>query len=626
MPGRQAPKETPRWKRPKPPTGPVVMVNGKPNKRLTAQLHERQPLQPVTVQQLAPQLHRPWRFRRHVIPLIWLAALGICLAIHRAQHPWYAEAGLTAMAAVTIVSTRHLTSFPRLNSQASCAITLVTGTLTAWLGVVHWLSWFILVAWAAPAALWVHHYRWRPAEPKTAPAGRSAAEIWAELSAEQKWSSWLGAGKPIPGGMQYQVFCRGTRTHIDTIVAKPAAVAAAYNRPVTEAFVGADPHGIKSKGVFTMLRTGTLDQTMRWDPRGLDHATGLARVGRFPDSEPVRERWFTLPEDGVNHAVVAGVTGAGKTGLLNLGLAISAMSGLVCPVILDPQFGQALPAWREHVAYACGTDECVTYLQGLEAAMLDRSELLGNIRWGPGGKRRGMGFYNPFLLAEMGYDLPVIEVIIDEAPLLLCIKDALRIIQNIAKLGRKTGVRLKLAVQVPSLKEMGDQALRSMLAGGSVFCLRTGDKVSGNMLNINAAPWDLPEYFRDGSKTYGIGYAHTGENRPDTPMRIDWLPDPYEVAEQAAGCQLIRKMDGRFAAKMAEIMAQANATAEQLNAEANTFAERQMLVLARIGTGRTRGELIHACHPLKLSEVTAAVEQLIRDGKATERGGRIVRL
>jgi hypothetical protein len=529
-----------------------------------------------------------------------------------------------------VVATRHRPPFPRINAQVSAGITVITGSLTAWLGIVPVLSYLFLVpCWAVPAALWLHHYRWRPAEPATPRTGHTTAEIFAELCAAQKWSAWLGAPQQIPGGEQFTVYCKGAKTQIDQIVAKPGAVAAAFDRPVTEAFVGSHPHGIKSRGIFTKLRSSTLDGIVDWDGQSLDLGTGLARVGRFPDGKPVHERWYTPGEDGVSGCIVAGTTGSGKTGLLNLGTAISCSSRLVCPVILDPQYGQAMPAWREHVTYACGTDECLKYLKGLHAAMMDRSAFLGSVEWKDhrGRKRRGMGFYDPVILAANGIDLPIIEVTIDEAPVLLAVSaEARKLVQEIAKLGRKTGVRLKLAAQVPSLTELGDQALRSMLVGGNVFALRSGDKVSGNMLLIDAAPWDLPQFFRNGERTYGLGYASTAENRPDTPMRIDRIADPYTVAERCAKWGLIRKMDDRYAAKVAEVVAAEDATAEQLNTEAQSAAERELYVLGKIGTGRTRGELVHICGgTLKLSQVNEAISQLVKDGKVADQGGRLIR-
>jgi hypothetical protein len=92
------------------------------------------------------------------------------------------------------------------------------------------------------------------------------------------------------------------------------------------------------------------------------------------------------------------------------------------------------------------------------------------------------------------------------------------------KLGRKAGESEWLVAQVPSLAELGgDQALRSMLVGGNVVSLRTGDKVSAGMLGLEADPASLPKYFPDGEPTQGLGYAVTMDNR-QAPMRTDLIP------------------------------------------------------------------------------------------------------
>ena len=406
---------------------------------------------------------------------------------------------------------------------------------------------------------------------------------------------------------------------------RPSAVAAAYDRPVTEAYVEPDPSGIKSRGIFTKLRTGTLDEVREWNGQAIDLRTGLAMVGRFPDGKPVRERYLITPRDGVKHTLITGCDGSGKTGLIDLGLSISAVSGLIAPVILDPQMGQALPAWRDHVTYACGTAECMTYLRALHAAMYDRSEYLGSVIWiddrnGQQRRRRGMGFFNPFVQVvrpdgTIGpLDLPIIEITLDEAPILLAVKGAVQLVLDLAKLGRKVGFRLRLAAQVPSMKELGASELRSILNGGSVFCLRAGDKVSGGMVNIAAPPWQLPKVFANGEPTYGLGYAATIDNRPASPFRADWVPDPYEVAETAR----IRGVDDRAAEKMAEIIAGEDADADQLRQAADAASRVVLSVLQVLREPKTMGQLIAACQAsgIPMSEATDALNSAIADGDA----------
>jgi hypothetical protein len=241
-----------------------------------------------------------------------------------------------------------------------------------------------------------------------------------------------------------------------------------------------------------------------------------------------------------------------------------------------------------------------------------------------GKRRRGMGFFNPFIqivgdggrLRPLG--LPLIEITIDEAPILLALPGAKELLLDITKLGRKAGVRVRLAAQVPSLVELAAQELRSLLVGGTVVCLRTGDKVTGNMVNISANPFELPKIFPNGQPTFGLGYASTLDSRPNTPFRADWLEDPYEVAETTKICG----MDDRFAARMAEVISSADATAEQLGKAADSMSALQLRILRELPS--SQGQIIQAFRgEHSLTEVTEALGMLASDGKITRKGDTI---
>jgi hypothetical protein len=621
-------KERPLWvpRDKTPASGPTVVVKGRNARELTRQLSQQAKALPAAqpVPPNGPALPRAFRFRWHLIPLAWLAAAGLGFPAHYAGLWVLALLGfLTACVAISVL-TRHLPPFTRSRTQAFAGWADLAGTVTAIWGLVRLLDLVLLGVWLFLTLRWVAHFGWRPPRPGQAvKMDTSVHATWARLAAKNKWSAHLGTPRQIPNGEQYPIVCDGAVTHIDQIMDRPSAIAAAYNRPITEAYVEPDPSGVKSRGVFTRLRTGTLDEVREWNGQAIDLRTGLAMVGRFPDGKPVQARYFILPRDGTKHELITGCDGSGKTGAIDLGLSISAVSGLVAPVILDPQMGQALPAWRDHVTYACGTEECMTYLRALHAAMMDRSEYLGSVIWfddrgGQRRRRRGMGFFNPFVdvlhpdgtIGPLG--LPIIEITIDESPVLLACKGAVPLVLDLAKLGRKVGFRLRLAAQVPSMKELGASELRSILNGGSVFCLRAGDKVSGGMVNIQAPPWQLPKVFANGEPTYGLGYAATIDNRPSSPMRTDWVPDPYEVAETAS----IRRLDDRAAAKMAEIIAGENADADQLRSAADAASRVVLTVLLALREPKTMGELIAYCQreSIPMSAVTDALDTAISDG------------
>ena len=548
----------------------------------------------------------PWRWRWQLVPFAWLAVMTGGLA---ARH-WQADAVAVAVAAgvpcgvAALVARGATDRFTRVHVQTAAGWAWLWAIIFAGFGAGPWAA-VALIGWAIPAGYWAQHYSWRPAAPAAEP-DLTVAEVFAELCDARKWHAGLGVSKPIPNGQQWEVQCRGTKTNIDQIAAQPEAVAAAFDASVAEAYVEATPDGVKSTGLFTKLRTGTLTEPREWDGATVDPATGLAVVGRFPDGQPVRSRLYVPGVGGgARHELVVGCDGSGKTGLLNLGLCISAMSGRVAQAILDPQHGQALPAWLEHAQYARGPEECVAYLDGLYAGMQAQSAWLADLEWThplTGQTRRGMDFFDTDLCG-----LPLTEITIDEAAVLLAIKGIPARILDLAKLGRKVGFRVRLGLQVPSWAEMGKSELRSILTGGNVFIFRTGDKVSQGMVNIPADPYKLAKYFRDGSPTTGLGYCDTIDQRQSVPMRTDWVPDPHAVAEQAAKAGLIRELPPLVAGALAKALGRP-ATAARMAERAEVEAEA---VLAHLGSG-----------PLLLGDLLARAGCKVSDVVRLERAGR----
>ena len=563
-----------------------------------------------------------FRFRKQTQPLWWAALTATGLVCWKFSAVPAAAVTALAVAAATVALTRSRPAGVRAYHQSMAAWCGLWMTALAATGAGWWMA-FWLAGWAAPSAVWVHRHRWRPQPaPRTVEvADTSHADTFRELAEAKHWSAWLENPRQVPSGIQYTIHCRGTRTHIDTILSEQSALAAAFESSVDQVYAEADPSGAKHLGVLTLLRTRTLAEARPWDVRrnriGSD---GLAVVGRFPDGRPLRERVY-VPGigGGVRHTIIAGADGTGKTGLLNLLLAIAAATGWIAPIILDPQEGQALPAWQDRVPYACGLDACLVYLRGLREAMYERSRTLAQMSWTDpktGRKRKGMGFYSYELCG-----LPLIMIVIDESPILLADEEARRIVLEIGKLGRKVGFRLVLAAQVPSIAELGQQELRSMLVGGNVFCFRTGDKVSGSMVNLKADPWELPKYWADGSPTVGLGYSDGPDARPAATMRTDWLDDgdAYDVAESLD----IRGPDDAVAGQIASAIMAAEASAGQLNALALAKSSAQIAVLRQLAGGRAmhRGLLVQSVmrtDGLSLSEVTGAIESLTGEGRITE--------
>ena len=132
----------------------------------------------------------------------------------------------------------------------------------------------LALTWIICAGIWWKHYAIRPAEPQEEPAEDPTADEarWERLAARNRWSGHLGKREDIHGGRKYEILLDGAETHIGDVLGKPRAIAAAWDRAMTEAY--AEPHGtgVESRGTLTLLSRGTLEQVREWDGSGISDA------------------------------------------------------------------------------------------------------------------------------------------------------------------------------------------------------------------------------------------------------------------------------------------------------------------------------------------------------------------
>ena len=112
----------------------------------------------------------------------------------------------------------------------------------------------LVLTWAPLAALWVRQYRWRPSPKEKTETATADIVTWDRLTARRKWAGQLTAPEDIPGGRKWQIELDGIETHIGQVMAEPRAIAAAWGKAQTEAYVEPHPTGIESKGTLTILR------------------------------------------------------------------------------------------------------------------------------------------------------------------------------------------------------------------------------------------------------------------------------------------------------------------------------------------------------------------------------------
>lgn len=638
---RQAARVQPRWRRqPRRPYARARVLSPQQQQaqhlaRLyTGQVPSPYPMgvPPLAYQQPVRRTLRSaaWRNRRLWPAVAWALSAVSAPGILHAHH----AAVLASLAAGVVPGVGMILATRRLKNEflqhwwiAAGAAFAVTVPVLALAGPLPWLLIAFLACSAGLAAALARYYRIRPPEEKAPPS--SDEMTWRRLAEHKKWDAKLGPAEKIPNGVRYGITFDGVVTHVGDVLPQPLAVAAAYRRPVTEAYVEPSAHGDPSQAHLVLLRNGTLEDVRHWDGAAAT-PDGFATIGRYADATAARIRLF-VPMDGGRHSIIAGALGSGKTSLLDMLIMIYLRSGIY-PVILDPQNGQSLPHWRGRVPYAAGAEECMELLTLVHQAMMDRSRRLGRMEWQRHGRTvQGMGFFDSQLTGW-----PHVRVLADEHPVLLKDRqyggDATFITGEIGKLGRKAGVAEDIVCQVPSLAELQDQTVRSMLTACNVIGLRTGDKVSGTMLNLPADPCDLPRYFRNGEPTYGLGYILGPDNRQVVGRTS--MPSPDQLA---AGYEL-PVLEPEFTAILARFGTQPPAAAPEPvlvaadDSPAPGGRTAADAVLAVLDGPMTAGEVIRAAQdlsvqwgrpkPFDMKSIRNALAKLKAEGQITQAGER----
>jgi hypothetical protein len=288
-----------------------------------------------------------------------------------------------------------------------------------------------------------------------------------------------------------------------------------------------------------MDRNPLQDGVLFTDPRVLDPATGQAVVGVRADGSPALYR-FWRPGSGVVHSLVIGCTGSGKSRLLDELLVVERHNGIVSWVF-DAQSGQSVPDWSQAVDYyAAGPLAAYRGLKAAHAVMLSRSARYAAHKWtdDKGRTRRGLKAFVP------GQPDPVLSVTLEEAAFLFReFPDAADMAAEIAKMGRKCGVRIRIVLQDPKVDELGSSTLRGQLRMGNVVLLRTdGDQTNrlalGGSLDA-VSPGQIPEQFPNGTGTQGLGYLSSGEEKGGM-FRVAYVEDPLDWIEDSEENRLER--------------------------------------------------------------------------------------
>jgi hypothetical protein len=485
-----------------------------------------------------PEIAR-WAFqqRRMLTPFV---ALAFMVVPELAVYAWPRPTLMAALAGLVFVAYAHFNLWLRRLDHSHAAgyiprqwlpmAYLATGwtILAVRVGLGRTSLAILLIGWLTWAGWFWFENRTRtshqlPLAKRWAETIANADPDYKDLDAKDRLvGSRLTNVRSVPGGAAATVVLppgqRGSK--VDALV---EVIASVMGVDVTAVTVDAST-AANRRELFVLPKAAT-NKAIKWKGPDLDLAKWVSTIGTYIDGARVEYVWREW------HDLISGTTGSGKSRLLDLLLATSrASGGLIVDWVLDPQNGQSLPDWQEEVDwFASGVDEGMRMLRAARSLMYARNRTLAKQEWvdGRGRTRKGVKAFTPTP------DMPLLVLTIEEAHAVLNDDEAKTIVEDIAKMGRKCGIKVRLVTQVPTLSQLGNSnVLRSMVASGNVIVLRTGNKSDGQFAFQGAMqvdPVSIPRRMPDGSSSAGLGFALGAESR-QAPMRTDFVEDPLDHA------------------------------------------------------------------------------------------------
>lgn len=269
----------------------------------------------------------------------------------------------------------------------------------------------------------------------------------------------------------------------------------------------------------------------------LANANGFVNLGTGISGRPARVQLYDT-KMGARHVLIAGVTGSGKGGALQL-LCLSYHVNGVAIIYADPK-GSSNPDVEDMASHpGCGIDGAMGALRVAYALLLHRVEQSQRLRMKNFVPTAGM---------------PYTAVVLDEFAQLLGEKaankaEAAFIIAALAEQGRSLGLILVLCGQILNLDKMGsDTSIRDNVFYGGALILLRSDSDQRNRVDLPDAfagvdPAKIPAFWKsdeddtliydptipddDPSRTFGVGYTVGPDDRAEM-MRL-W------ILESAAG-------------------------------------------------------------------------------------------
>lgn len=471
-----------------------------------------------------------------VIYLTWV--LGAI--VHRQQHGLrlvFSVGALAVLASGLLARSWLDRSCERLYSVACVAAASGWLAAAARHGVDRPLPAILWLLGCALAGPWWWHYRIRGVPTRS---DASRARVWVDRVASDRGAltgSVLTQVRDIDYGWEGTILLPAGQLTTDDAIAQTGRVTSAYGKPLGSVSIDYTHDKTMSAARLLVIDRNPLHQVLPWPGPSLDPATGACRIGLYADGQAALFRFF-LPGWGPLSSLIAGSTGSGKSRLLELLLGESLHSRVIVPWLIDPQGGQSLPRWINHVDW-CALDlgEARRLLRAALRVKRARQKHLARVEWTDetGRTLRGRESFHPTP------DMPELLLVLDEAHRILTDEECAGIVQEIAQEGRKTGLAVVLVTQYPSVDQLGkNMVIRDQVASGNVIVFRAGSRLTGAMAFNGALPVEphkLPKVWPNGESAAGVGF--TADDTTTRVMMRCYYPDnPSHWAETAPCTEL----------------------------------------------------------------------------------------
>lgn len=397
-----------------------------------------------------------FRYRSELGPVVIGFALAIAGSVLHTTHPgvWPWVVLGSAGGTTAVLKGWLLRRLDRAEERLYAAVTTcaaggwLTGATALGAGRAP-LPWLLLVGTFAAAVPWWAHRRRRArvAVDRTIPAWPDMAESIGLVG-----SRIVSAAVDL-WGWRARVALRRGQTVADALNRVPAIESGLGTRPgavrVTPDETRAD------RFTLHVLERDPHAEPIRWREPSVTSIADPIELGLYEDAAPVRVSFLR------RHALIGGIAGSGKSGVLNVLLANLATCQDVTLWGIDLKGGMELRPWAPCLARLATTPREAAALLRDGVQLLDgRADDLS---------RRGLRVWEPSPTA------PALVIVVDEyAELAEESGEALGYADSIARRGRAVAETLLAATQRPTQSAMGRKAVRSQM--DIRVCLRVRER------------------------------------------------------------------------------------------------------------------------------------------------------